>query len=57
MNEYKIDKILSCMKKKIFFNSQILTNEDQRKIYNKIDRIYIYKGRTKISDICFIKVK
>lgn len=56
-DEYTIDKILFFVKQKKFFKSNILTHNDQKNIFEKVDKIFVYKGKSDISDICFIKTK
>ena len=54
-NEIKIDEMIQKIKKKFFFPSEILDKEFQNYLFENIDFISEYKGKTQISDICFIK--
>ena len=55
--EILINEILKKIKKKQFFKSSVLNKDDQKYLFNNIDGIDIFKGKTKISDIAFIKKK
>ena len=43
--------------KKAKFKSNILSNEDQEYLFKNISKINIFKGKTNISDIAFLKKK
>ena len=50
-----VDDMLKHLIKKKNFNSNILNETDQIFFQNKIEKIYLEKGRLKESNICFIK--
>lgn len=57
-----IDEIIECFKKKKFFNSRILSKEDQKNFLNSIENIYTYKGdmidlNKNVSDLLILKKK
>tara|TARA_B100001250_G_scaffold413988_1_gene450103 strand:+ start:616 stop:1338 length:723 start_codon:yes stop_codon:yes gene_type:complete len=52
-----VDQMLKHLSQKSFFNSKILSNDDQIYLHKYIDKINIYKGNLKNSDICFIQKK
>ena len=54
-NELLMKDIFEKIKKKKFFKSKILSNIDQRFLFNNISKIEIFKGKTSISDIAFIQ--
>ncbi len=56
-NEVFIDDILNKISKKKFFKSKLISKEDQEYLFKNISKIEVFKGRTKISDIAFIKRK
>ena len=53
--EPNFDKIISCLKKKKFFNTQFLELNFQKKLFSEIKQIKYYKGLSKISSIVFFK--
>lgn len=53
--EIKIDILLKKLKNKEIFQSNILNNDDQVKLFSSIGSINEYKGATEYSDICFIR--
>ena len=55
--EIYIDEILKNIKQKKYFKSDILSKSEQKYLFETIEKIYIYKGNTKDSDIAFLKVK
>ena len=50
-----VDQVLKNLQEKRLFNSNIITNDDQAYLQNNINKIEIYKGNLKDSDICFIE--
>ena len=54
-SEIPMKEILSNIKKKKKFKSKILSSKDQEYLFENISGIHLYKGKTKISDIAFIK--
>ena len=52
-----VDEFLMNLEKKIFSNSSIINQENQKNLMNSINKINIYKGNLKDSDICFITKK
>lgn len=52
--ELLFGEILKKIRKKEFFNSEILSVEDQKFLFKNIKKIETYKGDTKISDIAFL---
>lgn len=59
-DEITIDLIIENLKKKIFFNSKILTKDDQKYLFENINSINFYSPQNGIavhSDICFIEKK
>ena len=50
-----MDEFLKNLENKIFFDSSIIDKKDQKQLMNLIEKINIYKGNLKDSDICFIK--
>ena len=55
--ELYFDEILHNINKKKYFNSKLLSNDMQKKIFNSIENIHIYKGKQEDSDIVFLKKK
>ncbi len=55
--EMLMHNILKNLKNTKYFKSNILTKADQEFLFNNISKIQIYKGKTDISDIAFIKRK
>ena len=51
------EEILENFKKKLFFQSNILSKENQKKVFNEISQVDIYQGQKFDSSICFIKKK
>ena len=54
-NELSIKEMLSNINKKKKFKSKILNDSDQEYLFENITDIKIFKGKTKISDIAFLK--
>ena len=54
-NEIKVDQLLKNLEKKTFFNSSIISKNDQKNLMNNIKSIKTYTGNSKNSDIAFIK--
>ena len=54
-NEIKADQLLKNLEKKTFFNSSIISKNDQKNLMNNIKSIKTYTGNSKNSDIAFIK--
>jgi len=54
-NEVKIDNFLNNLKNKIFFNSSIISRNDQTFLMNNVKSIKVFKGNSKGSDIAFIR--
>ena len=50
-----VDQVLANLKEKKIFNSDIIKNDDQVYLHNNINKINIYKGNLKDSDICFLQ--
>ena len=55
--ELFLDEIILNIKSKNFFNSKILTNEAQKYIFENVEKVFVYKGNNKDSDIVFFKKK
>lgn len=55
VDDILFDQVLNDLKKKEIFDSNIITNEDQQYLFDKINSIHTYKGNLKDSDICFIE--
>ena len=55
--EIPMNEIFKNIKKKQKFKSNILSVADQEYLFKNISSINIYKGKTKISDIAFLKKK
>ena len=55
VNEPKIDKIINFIKKKKNFKSRILDKNFQNNIFKKITSVKEYRGKSKTSDIVFLK--
>ena len=51
-----MDQVLANLQEKKIFNSNIIKNDDQVYLHNNINKIEIYKGNLKDSDICFLKM-
>ena len=49
--------MLTNLKEKKLFNSNIVSKNDQIYFHENIEDITIYKGNLELSDICFIKKK
>ena len=54
INHILIDELLANIEKKNFFTSIIFTENEQRSLMNMINKIEIFKGNLKDSDISFI---
>ena len=52
-----VDQMLTNLKEKKLFNSNIVSKNDQIYFHENIQDITIYKGNLELSDICFIKKK
>ena len=50
-----VDQVLANLQEKKIFNSDIIKNDDQVYLHNNINKIKIYKGNLKNSDICFLQ--
>ncbi len=50
-----VDHVLKNLKEKKFFSSKIISKDDQTYLHKNINKIKIYKGNLKDSDICFIE--
>jgi len=50
-----VDQVLANLQEKKIFNSDIIKNDDQVYLHNNINKIMIYKGNLKNSDICFLQ--
>mgnify|MGYP001313186711 CR=1 FL=1 len=50
-----VDQVLTNLQEKKIFNSDIIKNDDQVYLHNNINKIKIYKGNLKNSDICFLQ--
>ena len=50
-----VDQVLANLQEKKIFNSDIIKNDDQVYLHNNINKIKIYKGNLKDSDICFLQ--
>ena len=55
--EIPMNEIFKNIKEKQKFKSNILSVADQEYLFKNISSINIYKGKTKISDIAFLKKK
>ena len=49
--------MLSSLNRKELFQSKIIKEEDQNYLLNNIEKISIYRGNLKDSDICFLEKK
>ena len=56
-SELFFDEILSNIKNKKYFNSKILSQSQQKYIFENIESVNVYKGIRKESDIAFLKKK
>ncbi len=56
-NELFIDEMLKKLKNNVFFNSNLLSKEDQKFLMKNIENLEIFKGNLDDSDICFLKKK
>ncbi len=54
-SEIPMEEILLNIIKKKKFKSKILSSKDQEYLFNNVSDIDLYKGKTNISDIAFIK--
>ena len=52
-----MNEIFKNIKEKQKFKSNILSVADQEYLFKNISSIHIFKGKTKISDIAFLKKK
>ena len=52
-----VDQMLTKLKEKKLFNSNIISKDDQIYFHKNIEDITTYKGNLEFSDICFIKKK
>ncbi len=50
-----VDQVLANLQEKKIFNSNIIKNDDQVYLHNNINKIKIFKGNLKDSDICFLQ--
>lgn len=50
-----VDEVLANLQEKKMFNSDIIKYDDQVYLHNNINKIKIYKGNLKDSDICFLQ--
>jgi len=50
-----VDQVLVNLQEKKIFNSDIIKNDDQVYLHNNINKIKIYKGNLKDSNICFLQ--
>ena len=50
-----VDQVLANLQEKKIFNSDIIKNDDQVYLHNNINKIKIYKGNLKDSNICFLQ--
>ncbi len=57
VDDILIDQLIENIKKKIFFNSEILDRDQQKVLFENVRHISTYKGNLKDSDICFIEKK
>lgn len=57
INHILVDEVLNNLKNKVFFNSSIISNENQKYLMNSINQIDTYEGNLKDSNICFIYKK
>ena len=57
VNDILVDKMLSSLNRKELFQSKIIKEEDQNYLLNNIEKISIYRGNLKDSDICFLEKK
>ena len=57
INHILIDEILNNIENKKKFNSNILNENDQNKLFKLIKKVEIFRGNLKDSDICFIEKK
>ena len=55
INHILLDQVLDNLEKKVLFNSTIINEKDQLILMNSIEKIFLYKGNLKDSDICFIQ--
>jgi len=55
VNHIFVDQVLENFKQKKLFKSYILKEIDQIYLHNNINKIKIYKGNLKDSDICFLQ--
>ena len=55
VDDILIDKLLQNLMEKNFFKSNIIDEENQKYLFEEINKINIYKGNLKDSDICFIE--
>lgn len=55
--EIMMEDLLKNLKRKKKFKSNILSDMDQENFFNNISEIEIFKGKTQISDIAFLKKK
>ena len=51
INHILLDQVLENLKKKVVFNSSIMNEKDQIILMNSIEKIFLYKGNLKDSDI------
>ena len=57
INHILVDEVLKNLENKKFFSSSIINQENQKYLMNFIEKIDVYKGNLKDSDICFVKKK
>jgi hypothetical protein len=56
-NEKFVEDFINCLHLKNFFLSDIISKSEQKIISSMISDVTFFKGKSKISDICFIKKK
>jgi len=56
-NEKFIGDFIYCLSVKKYFLSNVISKSEQKKISSMISDVTFYKGKSKISDICFIRKK
>ena len=55
INHILVDQVLDYLKEKKLFKSELIKETDQLHLQKGINKIEIYRGNLKDSDICFIK--
>tara|TARA_B100000886_G_scaffold110176_1_gene73841 strand:- start:4588 stop:5334 length:747 start_codon:yes stop_codon:yes gene_type:complete len=57
VNDILIDTLITKIQEKSYFKSNYIDEKKQKKLFDSVNSLSVYKGNLKESDICFIKKK